>query len=262
MGDADLPRRPVRRPARRGGAGSGSSTPARPAHRGATPTRPDLPVDEAPQLPRSVEREIRSTAPRGQADDVALALSRGAAAIDEGLLETALEHLRWAKDMAPRSGAVREALGVALYLDEQWGPALSELRAYRRLTGRNDQNHLIADAQRALGRTVDEIERDVSPLVADRNAPTDRRIEALIVWMAALAEVTGPAAARSLGAEWSDRLLAVADGDDEAVSRLHYLLGDLAERDGDPDGALERFSAVADGYLDVDDRRRALRARP
>src|SRR5439155_466722 len=56
-----------------------------------------------------------------------------------------------AKELAPRSGAVREVLGMALYRAGRFQEALRELQAYRRLTGRLDQNHLIADSHRALG---------------------------------------------------------------------------------------------------------------
>ena len=56
-----------------------------------------------------------------------------------------------AKWLASRSGAVREVLGIALYRTERFRDALRELQAYRRMTGRADQNHLIADSYRALG---------------------------------------------------------------------------------------------------------------
>src|SRR5213078_1196321 len=65
--------------------------------------------------------------------------------------DKAVAPARRAKEMASRSGAVREVLGMALYRSGHYREALRELQAYRRMTGRVDQNHLIADSYRAIG---------------------------------------------------------------------------------------------------------------
>jgi tetratricopeptide (TPR) repeat protein len=57
-----------------------------------------------------------------------------------------------AKRLAARVGVVREAVGIAAYRAGQWAEALAELRAARRMTGRDDYLPLMADAERALGR--------------------------------------------------------------------------------------------------------------
>ena len=60
-----------------------------------------------------------------------------------------------AKQMSPRSPAIRELLGLSSYRCGKWDEALAELRAYRRLTG--DTTHMPAemDALRALERDRD-----------------------------------------------------------------------------------------------------------
>ncbi|HYB17686.1 MAG TPA: hypothetical protein VEF71_19765 [Streptosporangiaceae bacterium] len=49
-------------------------------------------------------------------------------------------------------GVVREASGIAAYRTGRWAEALAELRAARRMTGRDDYLPLMADCERALGR--------------------------------------------------------------------------------------------------------------
>ena len=51
-----------------------------------------------------------------------------------------------------RVGVVREACGIAAYRTGRWAEALSELRAARRMTGRDDYLPIMADCERALGR--------------------------------------------------------------------------------------------------------------
>ena len=57
-----------------------------------------------------------------------------------------------AKRLAARVGVVREACGIAAYHTGRWADALSEFRAARRMTGRDDYVPLMADCERALGR--------------------------------------------------------------------------------------------------------------
>jgi len=57
-----------------------------------------------------------------------------------------------AKRLAARVGVVREACGIAAYRTGRWAEALSELRAARRMTGRDEYLPIMADCERALGR--------------------------------------------------------------------------------------------------------------
>lgn len=252
-GRLDVPRG-AREPIGKERARSRSDAPPRPKREAAAPARPPLPDDEEPDLPRAVRREIeRAVGPR-RSRDVALALSIGAAAIDEERPDVALEVLAWAKHEAPRVGSIREAYGVALYLSEDWAAALTELQAYRRLTGRVDQNHLVADCLRALGRGVDRIAETAQELVEDMRAPADRRAEACIVWAAALADAGDIATGRAILRRFLEQ---PRDGDEDHDLRVRYLAADLAERDGARDeavGQLELIAAAQPDYLDVADR--------
>lgn len=220
-----------------------ADAPPRPARAAKAPPRPDLPRDEEPQLPYGVIKELRRIlGDNRRAEDVALALSIGAAAIDEDRIDIALEMLAWAKSQAARVATVREAYGVALYLDEQWNAAVGELRAYRRMTGRNDQNHLIADCHRALGRPLADVIGPLQELVEDPDAPRERRFEALVIWAAALADSGDVGAGRALLRRSFDREQV---GTDEASLRLHVLAADLAEQAGDRAAAREHLEVVA-----------------
>jgi len=58
-----------------------------------------------------------------------------------------------ARRLAARVGIVRETCGIAAYRAGKWAEALAELRAARRLTGQSSYLPLMADCERALGRT-------------------------------------------------------------------------------------------------------------
>jgi tetratricopeptide (TPR) repeat protein len=74
---------------------------------------------------------------------------------------------------------VREACGIAAYRTGRWAEALSELRAARRLTGRDDYLPIMADCERALGR----LDRALALVREASTADLDRatRIELRIV---------------------------------------------------------------------------------
>ncbi|MEX0952978.1 MAG: hypothetical protein WDZ26_04025 [Nitriliruptoraceae bacterium] len=223
--------------------------------------QPELPRDEQADLPRGVMREIERALGKGpRSRDVCLALSVGSAAIDEERPDVALEYLEWAKDQAPRIAAIREAYGVALYLEERYQDALAELKAYRRMTGRTDQNHVAADCLRALGREADQVAVLADALMSDDTAPMDRRAEAAIVWAAALADAGAVSDARSILRRFASRVTLESG---EPAARVHYVAADLAQRDGDAAAARTGFEAVRGidpQYLDVTDRLAALDA--
>ena len=75
--------------------------------------------------------------------------------VASGLAEDPAQAYRYAmqaRRLAARVGVVREASGIAAYRAGEWADALAELRAARRLTGRDIGLPLMADSERALGR--------------------------------------------------------------------------------------------------------------
>jgi hypothetical protein len=218
--------------------------PRRPERPDAAPERPEIPADAEVTLPKAVVRELRRSVRRPQdAEEAALALSIASQRLEEREGAEVLDHLAWAKHLAPRSPAVREALGVALYLAEDYAGALSELQAYRRFTSRADQNHLVADCLRALGRNTERIPDLVDAMSSDE-VPAERRIEGHIVWASMLADDGDVGAGRSV----LRRTIAEHDPGDEpevAHLRLWYVAGDLAERAGDRADARRHFARIA-----------------
>jgi tetratricopeptide (TPR) repeat protein len=92
--------------------------------------------------------ELR-TLPGDLADAVARRLV--AASIEEDPAR-AYAYAQAARRLAARVGIVRETTGIAAYRAGEWADALTELRAARRLTGRESYLPLMADSERALGR--------------------------------------------------------------------------------------------------------------
>ena len=203
-----------------------------------------------PRLPSNVYRDLKA-ASGTHLDAVATAFAEAGEALQDGERERAIRLLREAKQRATRSWAVREALGIALYLDEQYKEAASELGAYRRMSGRQDQNHLLADCARASGQ-IEKAEDLVAQMMAARVSP-DRVAEGLLVVAGARADHGDPDAALAV--------LHRMDLEPQTVEpyhlRLWYLAADLEERRGDPDAAVGYFSAIATidpSFLDVAER--------
>jgi tetratricopeptide (TPR) repeat protein len=93
--------------------------------------------------------------------------------------EKAYEYAQAARHMASRIGVVREVVGITAYRTERWAEALAELRAARRMTGRNDYLAVLADSARALGRLDRALEVVHSPEA--RRLPREAQIELRIV---------------------------------------------------------------------------------
>ncbi|MEX2548962.1 MAG: hypothetical protein WD638_01940 [Nitriliruptoraceae bacterium] len=224
------------------------------------PKRPPLPDDEEPGLPRAIQREIERALGKGpKSRDIALCLSIGSQAIDEERPDVAVDVLAWARHQAPRLAPIREAYGIALYQQERWADALSELQAYRRMTGRVDQNHVIADCVRALDRGFEQVAEAAQALVEDEQAPENRRAEAAIVWAAGLADEGDVGAGRAVLRRFLER---PRSGDAEHDLRARYLAAELAEQAGDLDEAarqLELIVAIDEHFLEAADRLEGLR---
>jgi tetratricopeptide (TPR) repeat protein len=110
---------------------------------------PEVPASiTADQLDPEARAELR-TLPGDLADAVARRLV--AASLEEDPAR-AYAYAQAARSLAARVGIVRETSGIAAYRAGEWADALTELRAARRLTGRESYLPLMADSERALGR--------------------------------------------------------------------------------------------------------------
>lgn len=219
------------------------------------PVQPPLPED-TPRLPRDVYRDLKAAAAPTTLGDVSKAYAAAGDALADGDSDRAVALLKWAKAVASRSAAVREGLGVALYTAGEFAAAHSELLAYRRLSDRHDQNHLIADCARAIGRT-EKVAEHIDALLAAPEVDASRKAEGLIV----------------LAGTYADRgdlrgAYAVLErsGLDPAEvpqwqPRVWYAAADLAERMGEHDRARELFEAIMtfdEDFFDVRARLAAL----
>ena len=210
---------------------------------------------DRPRLPPDVYRDLRSAA-GGEIERVAADYAAAGTALEQGDTEVAITLLRGIKGRASRSAVVREALGIALYLNGDLHEAGRELSAYRRLSGNLDQNHLLADCARANGQ-LDKAESLVSEMMR-ADVPADRIAEGLLVI----------AGARSDRGELRAALAALHRIDLEPSDvqpyhlRLWYLAADIHERLGEKERAAGLFDAIAvldPGFLDAAERAAALR---
>ena len=202
-------------------------------------------------MPRDAWRDLRATVPQNSLDDVVKAVGAAAEALSGGNTDRATELLTWAKSAASRTATIREALGITHYVAGRYAEAHAELLAYRRLSGSADQNHLLADCARAMGRP-DKVAEYVDAMIA-ANVEPERVAEGLIV-------LAGDRADRG---DLEDALTAVqrAKLDPDRVlpwhPRIWYVAGDLLERLGRTAEAREYFDAVYavdDEFGDVEER--------
>ncbi len=232
----------------RGGGGRGTPPPRR---------KPRPPTGGTAGLPREIAREIDEIAHHGKAKQVKEAVAEASTLFEDGSYAEALAPLLRAKTDAPRAGAVREILGLVYYRLGRWREAARELAAYRRLSGRRDQDHLYADCERALGKP----DRAVEIL---EDLPTDRldeetHIEALVVLAGALGDLDRPG-------EAVERLLGGPVQPAEVMGhhlRLWYALADALERDGrrpEARGWWDAIYAEDPDFFDVESRRLGLRS--
>jgi tetratricopeptide (TPR) repeat protein len=143
-----------------------------------------------------------------------------------------------AKALASRSSSVREVLGLALYRAGEYREAIRELQAYKRMSGKADQNHVLADSFRATGAP----ERAI-PLAQEAmrsRAPDEIRAEAAVVAGAALADLKRYDEALALLRKFSG-------GDGGALPhhlRVWYVMADVLERSGRRSEAVDRFRRI------------------
>jgi hypothetical protein len=156
--------------------------------------------------------------------------------------EQAYRYAHAARHYAARIGVVREVVGIAAYQTGRWSEALAELRAARRLTGRNDYLPLMADSERGLGRLDRALDLVRSPEA--KLLPRAAQIELRIV-ESGIRRDQGLADAAVLALQVPE----LTDGKLRPWSaRLFYAYGDALLTAGRPEPAREAFSraVVAD----------------
>ncbi|WP_306371254.1 M48 family metallopeptidase [Nocardiopsis sp. CC223A] len=166
--------------------------------------------------------------------------------------ERAYAHAAYARRKASRVPGVREASGVAAYTVGKWQEALSDLRAARRMSGRDNFLAIMADCERGLGRPERALEITGDPAAEQLDAA--ERIELRIVAAGArrdmgdikgaLAELQVPELKERRARPW--------------IARLFYAYADVLEELGREEDAREYFSRASavdtDGVTDADER--------
>ncbi len=211
------------------------------------PSAKETPKHPPVHLSDEIVRELHATVRPGKGDILVKVFGEAAGALAEGDLKTAIALGDQAKHMALRSPAVREFLGLAYYHAGRYQEAVTELGAFRRIAGTTEQNPVIADCYRALGKPekalelCDEIDpRTVDPavyyegtLVAASVLADLKRLDDAIARLEALDLAPGSA--------------------EEHHLRAWYVLADLLERKGRFTQAREWFEAVAAADPDLTD---------
>jgi len=154
---------PPRASAGRRGASGGRTPPAK--------KRRDL-TGAAAGLPRWVVESLSRVTPAPRVGAALDALGQASEALSEARYHAAVRYAARAKELAPRDSTVRETLGVAAYRVGDWATALTELRAFRRMSGEATHLPIEMDVLRALGRPADVVttwkhlaESDATPAV-------------------------------------------------------------------------------------------------
>jgi tetratricopeptide (TPR) repeat protein len=213
------------------------------------------PSSPAPNLTRDVTEEIQRVTRPTEVRDALSRLSRAVELLERGDTGGALAEGLKAKHLSPRSASVREVLGLAYYGQERWQEALTEMKAYRRMTDRVDQNHIIADCLRALGRPKEAVPLAEEELRA--KVPNEAKAEAVIVAASALADQKRyPEALAFLG-----RARTREDIAEDYTLRLWYVRGDILARAGRSDEAAGEFRKIVrhdPGAFDAAERLAAL----
>ena len=237
---------------------------ARPQSARASSSRPEppaLPAEVEPgDLPREVLAELRELPP-ARRDVLARHLAAAGAllAVDP---DAAWEHAAYARRCAGRLASVREAAGVAGYRTGRYAEALSDLRAYTRMSGDPRHLPLMADCERGLGRP--ERALALASSAAAKRLGRAERIELRIVAsgarrdlgeaQAALVELRGPELDSTQVTSWTPRLwyayaeALLAAGDTEEAVRWFTSVA-AVDAVGETDAEL-RLAELATGTAD------------
>jgi len=182
--------------------------------------------------------------------------------------EQGYQYAQAARRLAARVGVVRAATGIAAYRTGRWAEALSELRAARRMTGRDDYVPMMADSERALGRPDRALalvrEADVSTLdratqielrIVESGIRRDQGLADAAVVVLQVPELTSgrlrPWSARLFYA-YADALLAAGRVDD---AREEFARAATADPNGETDAAdrLDELDGLEFEDLEEDD---------
>ena len=226
------------------------------AHTGALQRRGDrAEAERRPpvELADDIVAELHATARPGKGAIAVKVFADAAAAFAEEDFTDAIRLGEQSKHIALRSSAIRELLGLAYYRAGKYREAARELSAFRRISGTLEQNPVLADCYRGVGRSdralelCDEVGRD--------RVPEAVYYEAQIVAAGALGDRgdIDHAIAR----------LEQLDLDPETAREHHlrawYALGDALERRGRFTQARGLFEAVAGADPDLTDAPRRAR---
>ena len=190
-------------------------------------------------LPGEVVSELRHTARAGKAEAAIARLERAVDLLEREDARGAAAEAQKAKELAPRAASVREVLGLAYYQLERFREALTEMQTYRRISGRADQNHIIADCLRSIGRPDRAVPLAEEALAA-RGVPLSAKTEAVIVAASALADQGKLDQALGL-------LRRIRTRDDVAgpeVLRVWYVTGDILAKAGRSQEAAREFRKI------------------
>ena len=216
-------------------------------------------VKRGGQGAKKVRDSPRRTAPADVAQDIGTKVSRAKAAkVEQRLMEAAkaFERERYNEadrmlkspvDRAPDVPAVRELYGLTLYRLGRWKAVTYQLEAFRAQTGSVEQNPVLADSYRALGRhaKADKLWEELR--TAD--APGELVTEGRIVAAGSLADRGNMAAAIRLLEKGPVQVKRPRPHH----LRLWYALADLYERAGDNPRARELFGRIVANEPDFAD---------
>ena len=195
-------------------------------------------------LPRAVRAELRSLTTE-HAEIVGAHLLMAGQLMDSDP-KLAYAHAEAARRRAARLSVTREATGEAAYAAGEYGVALHEFRALRRMNGGFEFVAAMADCERALGNP----ERALKLVREGLKEQPDfgQRVELRLVEAGARLDLDqGDEALRLLRAELE---ASAGRGSRSARARLRYGYADALERTGDTDNAERWFAAAA--ALDAD----------
>ena len=259
------------------GAGDASKAFRAATPEGREPWEPEVWIDEGVvrgEADKAVGRGRSGRRPAGPSDEGALAsdpsLRRAVAASTADRLDARLKDagkafrrerfeearslLRPLAEQAPTAESVRELLGLTYYRLGRWKLAVTELEAFRSLSGGTEQNPVLADCYRALGRHAKVAElweelRAASPSAA-------LVAEGRIVYAGSLADQGR--------LEDAIRVLEASKPPAKRPQphhlRVTYALADLYERAGDLPKARQLFTIVAAADPELGDASARVRA--